>query len=442
MSITHFDTPTNIASDAHDQTAGRTGQIRKALLRQIFSGSFMQRWNDRLRPCQLFEIDKQAHKMIAAALLLSRACQGQPEDKYCELSERIIEGAVFDYLFRTVTTDIKPQLFYRIQANEEHYAKLAAYVLRELDPVLSSLGRDFKERFAAWHKDRDFHTKERRLLKAAHLTASYWEFKLIKPLNSFDAEMDSIDADMWGRLDRLCPHVAGLKDLLSSDTAIGRFTSFCGQLRFQIRWTTIPRIPQTDVLGHTFFVAAASYLYSRILGLCQARRVNNFFAGLFHDLPELLTRDIITPVKQSSPDINQLIHIYEQEEMQSHVYEPLLKGGETDFVRRLGYYLGQGLDSEFCERFQMQPGAVQVAGSFAELDEKADKNSCNGLDGALVKACDKLSAFLEADESIRNGIASAYLCSARMRLKEDLSDASGRTIPACLGMDSLMADFD
>ena len=435
-------TPSDTHLDTSLQQAGQTGQIRKALLRQIFSGSFMQRWNDRLRPCQLFEIDKQAHKMIAASLLLSRACQGQPEESYYALSERIIEGAIFDYLFRTVTTDIKPQLFYRIQANEEHCAKLAAYVLRELDPILSSLGHEFKERFAAWHKDRDFHTKERRLLKAAHLTASYWEFKLIEPLNSFDAEMKDIDADMRGRLNELCPYAAGLEDILDKDTAIGRFASFCGQLRFQVRWTTIPRIPQTDVLGHTFFVAAASYLYSRILGLCQARRVNNFFAGLFHDLPELLTRDIITPVKQSSPDISQLIHHYEQEEMQDHVYGPLLKGGETDFVRRLGYYLGQGLDSEFCERIQKEPGKVQVLKSFEELDQSADQNSCNGLDGALVKACDKLSAFLEADESIRNGIASAYLCSARMRLKEDLSDASGRTIPACLGMDSLMADFD
>ena len=422
-------------------TVQTAGQIRKSLLRQIFSGSFMQRWNDRLRPCQLFEIDKQAHKMIAAALLLSRACQGQPEESYYELSERIIEGAIFDYLFRTVTTDIKPQLFYSIQANEEHYAKLAAYVLRELDPILSSLGHEFKERFAAWHRDRDFHTKERRLLKAAHLTASYWEFKLIEPLNGFDAEMSSIDAELKGRLTELYPYVAGLEDILDRNTAIGRFTSFCGQLRFQIRWTTIPRIPQTDVLGHTFFVAVVSYLYSLVLGACQARRVNNFFAGLFHDLPELLTRDIITPVKQSSPDINQLIHHYEQEEMQDHVYGPLLKGGETDFARRLGYYLGQGLESEFCERIQKEPGTVQVLSSFEELDKTANTNRDNGLDGALVKACDKLSAFLEADESIRNGIASTYLCSAHMRLREELSSAQ-KPVPACLGLDSLMADFD
>lgn len=415
-------------------------QIRKALLRRIFSGSFMQRWNDRLRPCALFEIDKQAHKMIVAAELLSRACQGQPETEYYSLSEAIIEGALFDYLFRTVTTDIKPQLFYRIQENEEHYAKLLEYVLKELNPLLSSLGDDFRERFESWHRDRNFDSKERHLLRAAHLTASYWEFRLIAPINEFDPEIPEINKSMHDRLMVLCPHVSGLEDILDHETAMGRFTSFCGQLRFQRRWTTIPRIPETDVLGHTFFVAVVSYLYSRILGFCQARCVNNFFGGLFHDLPELLTRDIITPVKQSSPDIKQLIHIYEQEELESHVFRPLLKAGEHNFARRLGYYLGVGCDNEFCERMETN-GQVRMLGSFDEMQQDHNKDESNGLDGYIVKACDKLSAFLEADESIRNGIASTYLCSAHMRLREELT-ARSEKIPACMGLSSLMADFD
>ncbi|MGZ7169402.1 MAG: HD domain-containing protein [Halobacteriota archaeon] len=31
---------------------------------------------------------------------------------------------------------------------------------------------------------------------------------------------------------------------------------------------------------------------------CYRRRFHNFFGGLFHDLPEALTRDIISPVKR------------------------------------------------------------------------------------------------------------------------------------------------
>ena len=55
-------------------TAGRCGLVRKSLLRQLFSGAYMMRWNDKLRPCPLAEIDKQAHKMIVTAVLWTRAC--------------------------------------------------------------------------------------------------------------------------------------------------------------------------------------------------------------------------------------------------------------------------------------------------------------------------------------------------------------------------------
>ena len=42
--------------------------IRKSLLQLVFSGSFMKRWNDKMRPMELVEVDKQAHKMIVAWL--------------------------------------------------------------------------------------------------------------------------------------------------------------------------------------------------------------------------------------------------------------------------------------------------------------------------------------------------------------------------------------
>ena len=38
--------------------------IRKSLLQFVFAGAFMKRWNDKMRPMELLEVDKQAHKMI------------------------------------------------------------------------------------------------------------------------------------------------------------------------------------------------------------------------------------------------------------------------------------------------------------------------------------------------------------------------------------------
>ncbi len=43
--------------------------IRKALLLKFLDAAYMQRWNDKIRPVELIELDKQAHKMVVAWFL-------------------------------------------------------------------------------------------------------------------------------------------------------------------------------------------------------------------------------------------------------------------------------------------------------------------------------------------------------------------------------------
>ena len=87
------------------------------------------------------------------------------------------------------------------------------------------------------------------------------------------------------------------------------------QLRFQIRWNQTPRVPQTSVLGHCFYVAIMTLLLGREsnLGMCENRVVNNYFSALFHDLPESVTRDIISPVKQATDELPSIVKKIEDE---------------------------------------------------------------------------------------------------------------------------------
>lgn len=412
--------------------------LRKGLLRQLFSGACMQRWNDKLRPCHLAELDKQAHKMLVANLLWSRTCSALPTDKDYALARELIEGALFDYLFRTVITDIKPPLFYRIQERREHYERLTDYVVASLAPVLSPL-EGFWERFQNWHRARDSHGQAGDILRAAHLFASRWEFKLIEPLNSFDRELPSIDISMERELHDLALRVPGLSDILDQQTAIGHLASFCGQLRFQVRWTQVPRIPSTSVLGHMFLVGSLAYLFTLTFPACDARLANNFFCGIYHDLPELLTRDIISPVKQSSSELARLIREYEDEELHTRILDPLKTAGENVLVHQLSYYLGLDADSEFSQRI-FRLGKPWVIPDFTELDRLYNANEYHPLDGRIVKACDLLGAYLEAYESIMGGISSKTLTNALFRLTSQLLDTD--RVPQCMHMDSLLADFD
>ena len=413
--------------------------LRKGLLRQLFSGACMQRWNDKLRPCHLAELDKQGHKMLVANLLWSRTCRPpMPSEQDYALAREIIEGALFDYLYRTVITDIKPPLFYRIQEKQEHYARLTDYVISTLAPVLSPL-EGFWERFQLWHRERDSHPQARSMLRAAHLFASRWEFQLIAPLNGFDREIPAIAATMERELQELCPKVTGLADILDQKKAIGHLASFCGQLRFQVRWTQVPRIPSTSVLGHMFLVGSLAYLFTLTFPACDARLVNNFFCGLYHDLPELLTRDIISPVKQSSSELARLIRACEDEELRTRILDPLERAGEEVLVRHLRYYLGLDAGSEFSQRVFLD-GEVLTIPDFAELHRERNSTALHPVDGHIVKACDLLGAYLEAYESIMGGISSRTLTNALFRLTTQLLDTD--KVPQCMHMDSLLADFD
>ena len=67
-------------------------------------------------------------------------------------------------------------------------------------------------------------------------------------------------------------------------------------LRYQIRWIQLYRIPKTSVLGHQFIISIITYIFS-IEENFDKKIYNRFFTGLFHDLPEMLTRDTISPLK-------------------------------------------------------------------------------------------------------------------------------------------------
>jgi len=63
---------------------------------------------------------------------------------------------------------------------------------------------------------------------------------------------------------------------------------------------------------------------------CEKRRVNNFYTGLFHDLPEVLTRDIISPVKKSIEEFEKMIKVYEKQQMKEEVYNLIPKAWHSD----------------------------------------------------------------------------------------------------------------
>ena len=414
--------------------------IRKSLLQFIFSGADMRRWNDKLRHTELFELDKQAHKMIVAFLLWQQNTKDLPADEQRRIGLEVIEGGIFDYFYRLIITDIKPPVFYRIKANKEHYEQLTDWVLQELEPRIRPLDEHFWQRLVAYHKNPEASSRHlsHRILSAAHLYASRWEFRLIEPLNFFDEEMKEIGPSFNKSLLDL-NDIAGVNELVAMPpaTALARMANLSGQLRFQIRWAQTPRVPATSVLGHMFIVAVYAYLFSLYLGACDQRRINDFYCGLFHDLAELLTRDIITPVKRSVAELPKILHQYEAEELHRKILDPLEQEGYGNIRERLAYYLGLDTHSEFNDTCRCADGVHKVD-SFDALHAAWNSDDCDPKDGRLIKACDTLAAFIEAYSSIHNGIGSPQLYEAMARMRRETSQLKFGSF----SLATLLADFD
>ncbi|MFP4070559.1 MAG: HD domain-containing protein [Desulfovibrionales bacterium] len=411
--------------------------IRKSLLQFVFSGSFMKRWNDKLRPMDLVEVDKQAHKMIVAWTLLQLNTQGLDQETKNSLGEQIIEGGIFDYFYRLIITDIKPPIFYQIKNNPVHYKQLTDWVLEQLQPRVQPLGPLFWERLQAYVRKPDDDDLAGRILSAAHMFASRWEFMLIRGIALWDDEMEEIEATFNNGLERY-KDLKGVDAMMQGPSdPLGRFAHLCGQLRFQTRWSQTPRIPETSVLGHMFIVACYAYFFSLAVDACGVRRQNNFFAGLFHDLPELLTRDIISPVKKSVRKIGNLIKEYEDRETKRRVFSILEQGGYGEVAQRLSYFLGIEVGSEFASTI-IQEGQIREV-DWEQLQTRYNEDAFDPKDGHLLKVCDSLAAFIEAYTALRNGITTDQLLHATMRIRTDYNQV---TLGEGVHIGSLLADFD
>ncbi|MFW5733994.1 MAG: HD domain-containing protein [Oceanidesulfovibrio sp.] len=415
--------------------------IRKSLLQFTFAGSFMKRWNDKLRPMELIELDKQAHKMIAAWVLYELNSQHLSDDERIELGRVVVEGGMFEYMYRLVITDVKPPIFYQIKANPDHYAMLTEWVLEQLEPRVQPLGEEFWARLTTYLRKTEGQGLEglgRRILAAAHLYASNWEFELIKRLSPQDDELEEIDQSFR---DELNAHkdLAGVEELMRGPAStLGKFCHLCGQLRFQKRWSQTPRIPETSVIGHMFLVACYASFFSMAMETCKARMVNNFFAGLFHDMPELLTRDIISPVKKSVSHISELINEYERKELHRRVLGPMRTAGYGPLAGRLAYFLGLEVGSEFqaCVMVDGKPRAV----TDDELETVYNQDRYDPKDGSMLKVCDTLAAFIEAYTALRNGISSDELQQGLFRMRQSYAKTvlgGGK-----IHVGALIADFD
>lgn len=373
--------------------------IRKSLISQIYVAASIQRWNDHIRPWVGFtELDKQAHKMFYAYVLAK--CEG--EGNYDEL--KLLEGGIFEFLHRIVLTDIKPPIYHKLM--KEKGTQINRWVLEQLKGMTVGLKGGFYDKMVRYYEDENYAEKEKKILKAAHYFATDWEFNVIYPQNLTTYGIEQVKTEVTRGLAR-CNTFDGFQNF-ATNPDLKEFLSLIGKLRYQQRWSRAVRMPQTFVMGHMLVVAILSYFCSLEADACEKRLANNFFAALFHDLPEVLTRDIVSPVKASVKGLDDLIKEIEDEQMRTVIF-PLLP---NEWHKEFEYFTRD----EFMSRIVMDGKTLYVSSD--EINEKYNDGKYMPIDGEIIRGCDHLSAYLEAYMSLRYGIQSDQMQSGYHNLFE------------------------
>ncbi len=373
----------------------------KNLILKIFEGFSIQRWNDLIRPFDLVEMDKAGEKMVIAYII------GKYEEKKGNKInwKWMAYASLFDLLKKIALCDIKAPVQQILKREfSKEYMKLNEWVLNQYrqlisdDKLFSAFTIYIGQKAGSFALPHDLKTSLR-VYNAAHKYSTMRELEMLSVVNEKE-RLSKIETELKADLQPYLD-LEGLQKLMTRQKEFD-FLLKIEQLRFQTRWNQTPRVPATSVLGHCFFVAIMTLLLGRETNpdMCEKRLVNNYFSALFHDLPESVTRDIISPVKQATDALPNIVKKIEDEIVNKELV-PLM---DKAYVDEVIYFTSD----EFADRVKTKDGKIKKV-SWDDLNSQYNKDDFYPVDGKLVRIADHLSALMEADISIKHGITSNHL---------------------------------
>lgn len=379
--------------------------LNTKLILRLFEGFSIQRWTDLVRPFDLVEMDNAAEKMVIAYILgkFEESCGHKIDWK------KMIYASLFELLKKIALCDIKSPVQQMIRRQfPEEYLKLNEWVLKQYKDIIDD--EEFYSQFTM-HIARtsgnfpipDDLKLTYRVFRAAHKFASLRELQMIECVNE-EERITKIKKELNEQIQEFLD-LRGMQLLVTRQQPFD-FVMMIERLRFQTRWNQTPRVPKTSVLGHCYFVGALTVLLMMETGekLCEKRFFNDFFSALFHDLPEAVTRDIISPVKQATDELPNIVKKIE-DEISKRELVPLMDASYSDEIM---YFTNE----EFANRIQTD-GRNVLEVSWEDLNGKYNFDKYNPVDGKTVRLADHLSALIEAHSSIAHGITSEHLRSGK-----------------------------
>ncbi len=281
------------------------------LIDLILSGLSIFRWNTFPRVRSITTLDHLGFVCHIAIFLASIRTEKEWEvyDIWLLLKKLLFSG-FFTFFYSDISAEVKDRIR---EKSPSLYEQLEIEVQKKL------LALDISDTIRHDIELVQKKTKEDDLIGFAKMWASYYEVQYNATVYP-DAYTKLLEG-MKKRSER--PEFLPFFEYLNFDTKNQnheeRYLLVIHRLSSSFRWNRSVRKYPISVLSHTFFIAFLTYLTASEKNMSKDEQTDMIMTALFHDIPEAITGDIITPTKKAIPGLESVIEAVERDMIFEHI---------------------------------------------------------------------------------------------------------------------------
>ena len=269
----------------------------------------LRRWTGTMTDPRYDEISKQAFNcMYAFFLALEIERKGYVVDW-----KRLIKCAIYRAYQKAYIFYDTPEHIYKAicKCANIPYEKTICEITHKI------IAKEADEEFACWVEE-CVNSFEKDIYAAATKLVTFFEIK------ENQLEMNGTYATALLQVHKTLEsfdNIPGFKEMRESKKYLDVFKEIT-KLRNQNRWAGYAYRIGCAVSGHLFDTAVFSF-FNAYNKYGKEEAIHQFFVGIFHDIPEIYTRDIPSPIKDGIEGFREATEKYEREMMDKNFY-PLL----------------------------------------------------------------------------------------------------------------------
>lgn len=271
------------------------------LIDRVLSGLNIIRWNTFPRVREVTALD---HLVFVAHVSILFALETQGRYDLWKILRKILFGGFFTFYYSDMSSEMK----YRIREKdpkmiESLEKKMIQDILREFPD--SRFALDFASTFTPSPEDD--------VIAFAKSWASYYEVynnSLVFP-DAYTKLLKNIENRALGFE---IPEISEYFDFdPHNQTSWEKFLLMIHRLASSFRWNQSSRTIPVSVLSHTYIITFVTYLIGISEDFSDADITDMMLTALYHDIPEAITGDVITPTKKAIPWLEWVIESVEHD---------------------------------------------------------------------------------------------------------------------------------